>query len=738
MNSNKMRWITRAGIVVSICVVVTGPAGATPFGNIDNTPFATRANGPVGAILVPQPPAGVGIAQTAVSQATAVQHSPLSLQRAAHTIQLLQQLGLKSSAARPRFPRTAYHVSGSQVQLPDLVRTMQTPAQIGDPSNEIQFEFQGFDAAQETAFRNYLDNAMPVARQIYGPPAFDITVTVILDESLAEIQGGVYDATANEIRLAPLSGNFGEDTFILMMLVLNAFHDDLAFFYDAWEQGFIGAAATAVQVTPGVAPGYDPVDPGPFYCLSVYEAENQPALGNSTFYPVSGFSGMLVWRVAMARATWYKCYIEDPQFFANFNELYYHSFSEGLQGDVPGLKDIAASVVGSVEGMNFYDWYQRQYVLDTSVHTGSKLYTWNIPLEQAVALIVEHYVTDGSGGEAPRGGQARCIYWNYDRTLSLYAEEGNVIDVASSGTGAGEGYIIPTFFNVGGAQLITVQIDLNGLRGEYPYPYSVRGFDPGENDFYGGVRGGPEATIDVSGGFSGADIAAQRAVFGTSLSGGRLQPAQLEITTTNPASDTFSRTVNVGWDSYVVFLEGGGQSSATHTFLAGSNGLQMITIPVLAEETDAATLLGVPAGELLLARWEPGRVPAGRYEIWPDIAPFAPGRGFWIRLFDDVSVDLSGIVPDESHSYAVPVNLGWNMIGNPRLQPVPIDQLQVEVGTQAPVSFSQAVINGWVQEGIYGYDQQSGYVLGETLQPFAGYWMRCLASGEARLIFPPM
>ncbi len=738
MNNSKLRWITKAGLILAIYVIITGPAWATPFGNIDNTPFATRANGPVGAILIPQPPAGIGLAQTAVSQATAAQHSPLALQRAAHTIQLLQQLGLKSPAARPRFPRTAYHVSGSQLQLPDLVRTMQTPAQIGDPSNEIQFEFQGFDVAQEAAFRGYLDNSMPVARQIYGPPAFDITVTVILDESLEEIQGGIYDATANEIHLAPLSGNFVEDTFILMMLVLNAFHDDLAFFYDTWEQGFIRAAATAVQVTPGVAPGYDPVNPGPFYCLSIYEAENQPALGNSTFYPASGFSGMLVWRVAMAWSAWYKCYIEDPQFFANFNELYYHSFSEGLQGDVPGLKDIAASAVGSVEGMNFYDWYRRQYVLDTSVRTGSKLYTWNIPLEQAVALIVEHYVTDGSGNEAPRGGQARCIYWNYNHTLSLYAEEGSVIDVASGGASAGEGYLIPTFFNVGGAQLITVQIDLNGLRGEYPYPYSVRGFDPGENDFYGGVRGGPEATIDVFGGFSGSDISAQRAVFGTSLSGGRLQPAQLEITTTNPDSDTFSRTVNVGWDSYVVFLEGGGQSSSTHTFLAGSNGLQMITIPVLAEETDAATLLGVPAGELLLARWEPGRVPSGRYEIWPDIAPFAPGRGFWIRLFDDVSVDLSGIVPDESHSYAVPVKLGWNMIGSPRLEPVPIDQLQVEVGTQDPVSFSQAVINGWVQQGIYGYEQQSGYVLSETLQPFAGYWMRCLASGEARLIFPPM
>jgi len=93
-----------------------------------------------------------------MSRAAAIQHNPVALQRAAHTIQLLQQLGLKSSAAQPRFPRTAYHLSGSQVQLPDLVRTMQTAAQIGDPSNEIQFQFQGFDAAQEAAFRSYLDD----------------------------------------------------------------------------------------------------------------------------------------------------------------------------------------------------------------------------------------------------------------------------------------------------------------------------------------------------------------------------------------------------------------------------------------------------------------------------------------------------------------------------------------------------------------------------------------------------
>jgi len=736
--SNRTVRLAMLGLVVMAGTVAGAPVGGAPFGNIDNTPFATRADGPVGAILVPEPARGAMAPQAVVSQAAAVQHSPALLRRAEYTMQLMQALGLKAPDARVSFPRTAYHIRGGQVQLPDLARAMQGGGGLGDPDNDIEFQFQGFTEAEEAALRGYLQGAMPKARLIYGPPAFDLTVTVIRDDTLEEIQGGIYDATANEIHLAPLSGNYVEDTFILMMLVLSAFHDDVAFFYDAWEQGFVGAAATAVQVSAGVAPGYDPVDPGPFYCLSVYEAENQPALGSSTFYPASGFSGMLVWRIAMARAAWYKCYIEDPQFFANFNQLYYQSFYEGMQGDVPALKDTATAAIGTVEGMNFYDWYERNYVLDTSIRTGSKLYTWNIPLERAVALIVEHYVTDASGNESPRGGQARCIYWNYSRTLSLYAEEGYVIDVATSGVSAGEGYLIPTFYNIGGAQQVTVQMDLNGLRAEYPYPYGVRGFDPGENDFYGGIRGGPDATVDVTGGFEGTGIPAQRAVFGACVSGARLTPTQLEVTVTNPGGETFTRRVNVGWDSYIIFLEGGGQLAASHTFYAGSNGLQMISLPITPEQTDAAQVLGVAAGDLLMARWEPGRVPQGRYEIWPDIAPFAPGRAFWVRLFSDATVGLQGILPDEDRSYAVPVELGWNMVGSPRLEAVAVADLQVEVGTEGPVSFSEAVTRGWVQAGVYSYSEQGGYVLVETIEPFAGYWMRCLVAGGARIIFPPI
>ena len=730
-------------LLVGLVLVGLNPADAARFGNLDNTPFATRSNGPQGAILIdhgPAPPltplrSGEGNRMAlarVTTQAVSTQHRVTSLQRAEHTMHLLQQLGLKSPAAQVRFPRTVYHLENGRLVLPDLMHLQQTGGQLGDPTNEITFQYQGFADTDEQALRIYLQGAVPKARLIYGAPAFDLTVTIVQDDSIQQIQGGFYDTASNEIHIPPLSGNFPEDTFVVLILVLNAFHDEVAFFYDAWEQGFIGAAATAVQTTPGVSPAYNPVDPGPFYCLSVYECENQPALGNNTFFPASGFSGMLVWRMAMARAVWFKCYIENPQFFADFNRLYYQSFYDELPGDIPGLKDIASQVVPSVEGMSFYEWYERQYVLDTSVRTGSKLYTWNIPLEQSVALIAEHYVTDGDGSEWPRGGQGRLIYWNYDFTLNLYAEEGNVIDIPASGDGAGEGYLIPTFFNIGGPQRVTAQLDLNGLRDMYPYPYGVRGFESDESDFYGGLLGGPTGMLSVSGGVSVDGIDANRGVWGYSLTGTRLTPMQLEVTVDNPQGQTNTRTVNVGWDSYVMFIEGGGQAQVQHTFPAG---LMLMSLPVLLTNPNVAEVLGVTAQDLLLARWDPAVPPDGVYHVWPDMESFAPGRGFWLRLFESRTVAITGVLPPEDRDYPVPVELGWNIIGNPRRQAVDLADVKVQVGTDDAVTLNEAFNLGYLQPGVFGYTPASGYELMDTLEPFAGYWLRCLTPGGLRLIF---
>lgn len=710
-------------------VSLPGAQAASPFRNTDNTPFRTRCNGPQGALVAPAP--GGGAQALAAGSVVAAEHSPAALARATRSLSRLQAMGLKSPRAEARFPRMMYRLQGTALALPALVTAQQSGQALGDPTNELTFQFQGFNSTDEAALRGYLTNAYPKMKQVYGPPAFSLTITIVQDSTMQAVQGGIYDVSTHEIRIPPLSGNFPEDTFSLCLLVLHAFRSEVALYYDVWETGMAGAAATVVQTMPGVSPGYNPVDPGPFYAWSVYECENQPALGNSTFYPASGFTGMLYWRIALARSVWLKCWAENNSFFSAFNAAYYAAYSPSLPGDVPGLKDIVAQVLPQVEGMSWYDWFQRQYILDTSVHTGLKLFTWNAPIIDGVALIVEHYLTGVDGNEAPRTGTADTIYWNYDFTLSLFAQEGNVIPITD-----GEGSLFPRFTSIGGPQRITVQVDLNGLRGQYPYPYGVRGDDPGQNDFYGGVIGGPAATLSVSGGYTKTGITANRGVFGTSLSGTRLTPNKLSVTITNPQNQFVVKQYNVGWDSYVCFPPGGGQSGVSHTWTKTGNGVVLMTIPLTPLQTNAATLLGVDPAKLLLARWDPTAPPEGAYRIWPLVEPFEPGRAYWLKLPNTLSVNVQGVGPPATEVFAVPVSLGWNMVGSPRTSAVPVASLKVQVGTAPALPFADAIAQGYVQRGFYAYLPDQGYQLADSLEPFEGYWLRCLVPGGLRLLFP--
>ena len=713
--------------------LLASAACANPFRNLSNAPFATRCDGPQGAIIIPRD-AHVGTAQ---AEALRAQHDERKLRHAATTLRRLQGIGAHNPRARLRLPRLAVHTKGGRLVLPDLVRAAQS-GELGSPGNQLTFRYEGWGDAEEATLRSYLAAAYPKARLVYGPPAFNITVSIIRDDSITDLQGGIYDATLNEIRMPRLTGNVPEDTFILMMLVLRAFRDDVGLFYDAWEEGMVGAAATAVQVEPGVSPGFDPKDPGPFYALSVYEPQNHPELGNPTFYPQGDFGGMLVWRIAMARAAWMKCWIEDNDFFARFNQQYYREFREGLQGDVPALREIAAAVLPTVEAIPFQEWFVRQYALDTSVRAGLKEYTWNIPLDNAVVLICEHYLTDEDGNESVRGGQARTIYWSFDFSVNLYAEEGNLIDIPTGGDTPGEGFLIPTFFNIGGPQRITVQLDLNGLRSYYPFPYGVRGFDPGENNLYGGIINQAAGKMNVEGGNGISDLTVRRGVWSGIIASPELRPLTLTATFTNPDGQDMTRRVNVGWDSYCIFLDGGRQATVTRTFLRGATGLHMISLPLTPTTGSATGVLGIPPEDLLLARWRPELPPEGRYEVWPNCEPLAPGRGFWLRVLDDIGITVTGVVPSSAERIFVPMDLGWNMFGSVRLEAVPVESLKVQIGTDPPVLLAEAVSRRYVQTGVFQFSPGNGYEPADVIEPFKGYWMRVLTPGGCRLVFEPL
>lgn len=714
-------------------------AGAAPrFRNVVNEPFATVAGGPPGAIVVEDSAMSTAAAEASITRAIHAQHPVSALRRAEHSLRTLQRLGLKGPQARVCFPRRMVHLRDGDIVAGDLVETMQAGQALGDPGNELRFTFEGFSEADETSLRDYLSRALPVAYSVYGRPAFDLDVTVILDDDLDALQGGVYDASANEIRMTPLSGNLSEDTLILMVLVLQAFHDDAGLFYDAWEQGMAGAAATVIQTRSGVAPGYDPIDPGPFYALSVYEPQNQQTLGGPSFYPPSGWAGMLVWRVAMARAAWLKCWIEDSDFFRRFNAAYYDAFTETLPGDVPALRVLAAQVLPQVEGMPFQEWFQRQWVLDTSVRIGPGLFTWNIPLTQSVALIAEYFYTTHEGDEQPRGGQARTTYWSYDFRTSLYAEEGNSISIPTSGEGAGEGFLIPTFFNIGGPQNVTVQVDLDSIRLMLPFPYGERGFETGENNLYGSIIGATEGTIDVEGGSGLEDVVVDRGVWGDRITQGALSPRQLRITFINADEEQITRVFNVGWDSYVTFLPGGSQETLTHDWSADGTGIHMISFPLTPLTQDLPELLGISSDRLLVARWDPRMSGDSKYRIWPRTDPVAPGRGYWLRVFDDASVTLEGVAESEQRPVTVPLSVGWNMIGPPRVGAVAVQDLELQAGAEEAVGYAQAVEGGIIQDGVYGYSADEGYEQRDELTRFEGYWIRCLRADGALLRFPAL
>ena len=96
-------------LIAALLAMMSVSAHASPFRNVVNEPFATVSNGPQGAIVVedgPMRPAGAA----SVSLAIRSQHSPGMLERAHHTLQLMQRLGLKSPRARVAFPRRLVHV----------------------------------------------------------------------------------------------------------------------------------------------------------------------------------------------------------------------------------------------------------------------------------------------------------------------------------------------------------------------------------------------------------------------------------------------------------------------------------------------------------------------------------------------------------------------------------------------------------------------------------------------------
>jgi kumamolisin len=190
-----------------------------------------------------------------------------------------------------------------------------------------------------------------------------------------------------------------------------------------------------------------------------------------------------------------------------------------------------------------------------------------------------------------------------------------------------------------------------------------------------------------------------------------------------------------GWGSpdfaqlALAFNGGTTASTPVHTF---SSGLQMFSVPyTFASGATASELLnGLEASsgtaDYLIASWNPT---TGIYAVTPT-APantLAPGQGYWARFGPLITASLTAIgTPVTTSTSSVALSPGWNIIGDPYTTAIAVDSLQVSTNGTTQ-SFEAAGSANIITPTLYGYDGTNYVPLssGDSLQPYAGYWIYC-------------
>jgi hypothetical protein len=720
--------------LITFCVAVSFVSLAFPqtaWQLIDTKPFAGKAKGVVGALGVPTR----GLTKTQVR---------------IYGRQRALEWDARLKRTKPRLIdwliKQGYWKQGQRLGVDAIIfaaDSISSRSRQNYGAGNLQFRFENFPSAVEAKIRDFLNRAVPVLVEVYGPPITSPpgstrTVTIVLDEALDALDGGVYNAAADEIRLPEFVPQRGYDWFNLLHQLLHAFRGPLMLSFPAWEEGQARAAAMIAAIRlrgQGVAElsKFDPKDPvhgDPLWVLPLYDILNQPPLGNPVFLPPSGFQPMAFWRIAMSAGAWLKVAAENPQCFRLFNAaLLSLPDPMAVRGDTIALVDLMREIVPRVEGMDFYDWYRRQYVLDTGVSVGPKLYAFAVPLHIGILLILNHYRTSADGDEFPLNGIAQLVYRN-DLTDDLYAEEGNEAEIYD-----GEGFIAPQFFNIGGANLVFIDIFVNGLALTVPFPYMVRGEEPNENPIWGGVLNALSGQIQIR--FNDLTdlqpVNVTRGVFAVTQGLDIYQLYRLRVRHVDEGSEAVEYR-NAAFDIYCLIVQA--RPSVITMEVTLPAGIHLFSVPLLPTSFDEAEALGISPDELLLARWNPLRPGELKYEFYPRITtPMMPGVGYWLKLLRETTIRVEGTPVPSDQPYQIPLYGGFNQVGNPFARDLPVGEILVAFGNEGPVGLAEAERRAWVQNAIWVWDKVQGYQLAQTIRPWQGFWVRALRPSGVRLVF---
>jgi hypothetical protein len=178
-------------------------------------------------------------------------------------------------------------------------------------------------------------------------------------------------------------------------------------------------------------------------------------------------------------------------------------------------------------------------------------------------------------------------------------------------------------------------------------------------------------------------------------------------------------------------------------------GYTLVSIPktLSAPTNTVLSVFGDDVSPLIVYRWSSRGVDVdtGCYDGFPSAFTFDPqytcaaiqtvGTGLGYYLYNP-SESTGGLAvldavgsPVTAPTYDVPLALGFNMVGNPYEREIHLSAVTVRQGTAGPVSYQQAVANGWVGPSVLLFDGVVSHPYGVTdpeaiFTPWNGGWIQ--------------
>jgi hypothetical protein len=758
--------VCTVGLLLSLAV-----ASAQYYRNVVNRPFETVSNGPQNVVVVDidrtgrSPGAIDRLIRERVERATRAQ-----IAGARPLIRLYKQLGLLPPDYRVPIMHTVVLRQQGRLMLPARTRDG------GLGNGTLTFQFQDgdnpFPENYKTLLRNVFNTVLPLVEAEYGKAARTLTIAIVnYEDQIGDrdaVVGGIYDVS-NSRFLFPLYQSPEAAAVNLLYLIVRAFHADVGFAYDAWEEGFARAVTARIARSAGFrgiaglnAGSIELVLTNTYDARPYYDAWNQPVLGSPSFIapslrqaPVQPGTTGGIWlvRYLMAGSAWLKLAVQYPLFFREFNTRYYARYTPGLNGNIPQLLTIARETLSamagtatpSVEGIPFEQWYRRQWIFDTSVTYGRKLhaqmfpYSSNLqPGEEAVFTVFLTYfhtlrTSNGGWDEALLNGTCYPIYWDFNYNRLNLSPQYERVDIRG-GTGA----VVPSFTgDEVKDQRLTVDFNVGTESARVVYPSSKVQGTNFRNNFFGVVYGLDNGRVEISLGTEQQTVDVTKGAFGASFSVDALKEREARLIFRNAQGVEVGRAqVNTGTDFQFVVVR---LQPAVDTFrLELPAGLSMFSLPLRPYETDFAKLLNLPPDRLRIAHWRQERF---NYVYYPETPAPAPGVGYFIRTDTALSAAIQGEAVPTDREFVLALQPGWNLVGHPFKEAV--DLRSVRVVHQ----FSEPVVWETATESIGGEPPLVGrkvYTLGTVgyrditlLEPGKAYWVRVLRPEGVTLLIPP-